>query len=116
MRQSCFGSATDDLPISTTAVDRRDRVFMTRSCADLSRMWRRKSVNSADGPASVIDSRPTGVSDVRCRLHSRRSIMVRIAAVSVFVVLVGTQAVGQQRAGETQRVPQVENDSVKVWK
>lgn len=42
--------------------------------------------------------------------------MVRIAAVSLFIVLVGIQILGQQRAGETQRVPQFENDSVKVWK
>ena len=43
--------------------------------------------------------------------------MARIAAVSLLVALVGSHIVGQQTsAPETQRVPQFENESVKVWK
>ena len=42
--------------------------------------------------------------------------MQRIAMVLMWVVLVGIHAIGQTSPATTQRFPQFENDSVKVWK
>lgn len=41
--------------------------------------------------------------------------MTRVLSVAIFVVLVGAQILGQTGAA-TQRIPQFENESVKVWK
>src|SRR5256885_10902709 len=46
----------------------------------------------------------------------KESIVQRVAMVLTLVALVGVQAIGQRGATTTQRIPQFENDSVKVWK
>src|SRR3989442_6914466 len=43
-------------------------------------------------------------------------IVRRVAMILMLVVLVGIQAIGQTASATTQRIPQFENDSVKVWK